>query len=161
MFLPLDIPFEYWIKLVTIGLLYVMFRLSTRIFYRGVSGFASDCPCGAWCRGLTTYHSIALSCSHQTHTSSCRSHYGSKIHVKIRVSWQRFLSNPGPKFLLEPLPRSIYLLYKIYPLFNSFILQPWRHVVSMRVTVHRAVSPQWHTTHPARPDPSAVEMVSI
>ena len=26
----------------------------TRIFYRGVSGFATDCPCGVWCRGLTT-----------------------------------------------------------------------------------------------------------
>ena len=25
-----------------------------RIFYRGVPGFAIDCPCGVWCRGLTT-----------------------------------------------------------------------------------------------------------
>ena len=32
----LDIPFEYWTEHVTFGLLYVMFRLSTRIFYRGV-----------------------------------------------------------------------------------------------------------------------------
>ena len=36
------------------GLLYVMFTFPTRIFYRGVSGFATDCPCGVWCRGLTT-----------------------------------------------------------------------------------------------------------
>ena len=26
---------------------------STRIFCRGVSGFATDCPCDVWCRGLT------------------------------------------------------------------------------------------------------------
>ena len=30
------------------------FTLSTKIFYRGVPGFATDCPCGVWCRGLTT-----------------------------------------------------------------------------------------------------------
>ena len=27
---------------------------STWLFCRGVSGFATDCPCGVWCRGLTT-----------------------------------------------------------------------------------------------------------
>ena len=26
----------------------------TWIFCRGVSGFATDCPCDVWCRGLTT-----------------------------------------------------------------------------------------------------------
>ena len=35
-------------------LLYVMFWFSTSIFYRRVPGFATDCPCGVWCRGLTT-----------------------------------------------------------------------------------------------------------
>ena len=25
-----------------------------QIFCRGVSGFATDCPCDVWCRGLTT-----------------------------------------------------------------------------------------------------------
>ena len=53
MFLSLDILPEYRIQ-HTIGLLYVTFIYSTRIFYRGVSGFATDCPCGVWCRGLTT-----------------------------------------------------------------------------------------------------------
>ena len=38
MFLPLDILFEYWIEYVNFGLLYVMFRFCTRIFYRGVPG---------------------------------------------------------------------------------------------------------------------------
>ena len=52
--LPLDIPFEYWIEHITFRLLCVMFRFSTRIFYRGVPGFETDCPCGVWCRGLTT-----------------------------------------------------------------------------------------------------------
>ena len=27
--------------------------LNYTIFYRGVSGFATDCPCGVWCHGLT------------------------------------------------------------------------------------------------------------
>ena len=54
MFLPLDILFEYWIENVTFGLQYVMFRFPTRIFYKRVSGFATECPCGVWCRGLTT-----------------------------------------------------------------------------------------------------------
>ena len=33
---------------------YVKSTFSTRIFCRGVSGFATDCSCGVWCRGLTT-----------------------------------------------------------------------------------------------------------
>ena len=35
-FLHLDILFEHWIECVTFELLYVMFRFSTRVFYRGV-----------------------------------------------------------------------------------------------------------------------------
>ena len=35
------------------GPLYVTSSYSTWIFCRGVSGFATDCPCGVWC-GLTT-----------------------------------------------------------------------------------------------------------
>ena len=54
MFLPLDILLEYWIEHVSFGLLYVMFTFPTRIFYRGVPAFATDCPCGVWCCGLTT-----------------------------------------------------------------------------------------------------------
>ena len=33
---------------------YVTSSYSTWIFCRGVSVFATDCPCGVWCRGLTT-----------------------------------------------------------------------------------------------------------
>ena len=44
MFLPLDIPFQYRIELVTFRFLYVNFRFSSRIFYRGVPSFATDCP---------------------------------------------------------------------------------------------------------------------
>ena len=51
---PLDIPIEYWVEHVIFGLLYVMFRFSTSIFYRGVQGFAADSPCGVRCRGLTS-----------------------------------------------------------------------------------------------------------
>ena len=54
MFLPLDIPSEYRPEHVTFGLLCVIFKFPSRIFYRRVPGFATDCPCGVWCRGLTT-----------------------------------------------------------------------------------------------------------
>ena len=46
MFVSLDNLLEYWIEHVSFGLLYVMFTFPTRIFYRGVQGFATDCPCG-------------------------------------------------------------------------------------------------------------------
>ena len=43
--LDISIPkHKYWIDHVTFGLLYVMFRFSTRIFYMGIPGFATDCP---------------------------------------------------------------------------------------------------------------------
>ena len=53
MFRPLDILFEYWIKHVTVGHLGVVYRFCTRILYRGVPGFANDCPCGVIWRGWT------------------------------------------------------------------------------------------------------------
>ena len=54
MFLSLDLLSEYRIQHGAIGSLYVTTSYSTWIFCRGVSGFATDCPCGVWCRGLTT-----------------------------------------------------------------------------------------------------------
>ena len=45
---------EYRIQHGANGPLYVTSSYSTWIFCRGVSGFATDCPCGVWCRGLTT-----------------------------------------------------------------------------------------------------------
>ena len=54
MFLSLDLLSEYRIKHGGIGPLYVTSGYSTWIFCRGVSGFATDCPCDVWCRGLTT-----------------------------------------------------------------------------------------------------------
>ena len=53
MFLSLDLLWEYWIQHGANGPLYVTFSCSIWIFCRGVSGFATDCPCGVWCRGLT------------------------------------------------------------------------------------------------------------
>ena len=55
MFLSLDLLWEYRIQHGTNGPLYVTSSYSTWIFCRGVSGFATDCPCGVWCRGLTTF----------------------------------------------------------------------------------------------------------
>ena len=54
MFLSLDLLWEYRIQHGANGPLYVTSSYSTWIFCRGVSGFATDCPCGVWCRGLTT-----------------------------------------------------------------------------------------------------------
>ena len=50
MFLSLDLLSEYRIQQGAVGPLYV----TSWIFWRGVSGFATDCPCSVWCRGLTT-----------------------------------------------------------------------------------------------------------
>ena len=54
MFLSLDLLWEFRIQYGTNGPLYVTPSYSTWIFCRGVSGFVTDCPCGVWCRGLTT-----------------------------------------------------------------------------------------------------------
>ena len=54
MFLSLDLLSEYRIQHGVIGLLYVTSSYSIWIFCRGVSGYAIDCPCDVWCRGLTT-----------------------------------------------------------------------------------------------------------
>ena len=54
MFPPLDIPYENWLEHGTFGRLDVMSRFSTRIFYRGVLGFATEYPYGLWGHGLTT-----------------------------------------------------------------------------------------------------------
>ena len=54
MFLSLDRLWKYRIQHGANGPLYVTSSYSTWIFCRGVSGFATDCPCGVWCRGLTT-----------------------------------------------------------------------------------------------------------
>ena len=54
MFLSLDLLWEYRTQHGANGPLYITSSYSTWIFCRGVSGFATDCPCGGWCLGLTT-----------------------------------------------------------------------------------------------------------
>ena len=54
MFLSLDLLWEHRIQHGANGPLYITSSYSTWIFCRGVSGFSTDCPCGVWCRGLTT-----------------------------------------------------------------------------------------------------------
>ena len=54
MFLSLDLLWEYRIQHGANGPLYITSSYSTWIFCRGVSGFATDCSCGVWSRGLTT-----------------------------------------------------------------------------------------------------------
>ena len=52
MFLSLDLLSEY--RNGAIGPLYITSSYSTWIFCMAVSGFATDCPCDGWCRGLHT-----------------------------------------------------------------------------------------------------------
>ena len=52
-FLFLELLSEYPIQQGTTRPLYVTSRYSTWILYRGISGFATDCPCDVWCCGLT------------------------------------------------------------------------------------------------------------
>ena len=53
MLLSLDLLSQYRIQHGAIGPFYATSSCSTWIFCRGVSGFATDCPCGVSCRGLT------------------------------------------------------------------------------------------------------------
>ena len=53
-FLSLELLWEYRIQHGANGPLYVTSSYSTWIFCRGVSGFATGCPCGIWCLVLTT-----------------------------------------------------------------------------------------------------------
>ena len=53
-FTNMDLLSEYRIQHGAIEPLYVKSSNSTWIFCRGVSGFATDCPCDVWCRGLNT-----------------------------------------------------------------------------------------------------------
>ena len=54
MFLSLDFLWEYRIQHGANGPLYVTSSYPTCIICRGVSGFATECPCVVWCHGLTT-----------------------------------------------------------------------------------------------------------
>ena len=52
--MPLDLLSEYRIQHGAIGPFSVTSSHSTCIFFRGVSDFATDCPCDVLCRRLTT-----------------------------------------------------------------------------------------------------------
>ena len=47
-------PWTFFEKHGANGPLYVTSSYSSWKFCRGVSGFATDCPCGVWCHGLAT-----------------------------------------------------------------------------------------------------------
>ena len=53
-FCPWTCSSEYRPQHGAIGPLDVKSSYSTWMFCSGISGFATDCPCGVWCRGLTT-----------------------------------------------------------------------------------------------------------
>ena len=64
---PLHITFEYWIGHVTFVPLYVMFRFSTRIFYRGVQVYA-------WCSHFLVFcwSSVSFNVTPLRHTLQWR-----------------------------------------------------------------------------------------
>ena len=86
-FLSLDLLSEYRIQHGAIGPLYVTSSYSTWIVCRGVPGFAIDCPCGVWCRGLTT----------------CLLHVGPSFGNRLlNNSWPVFFSStPVLKFSID------------------------------------------------------------
>ena len=53
MFLLLDLISEYRFNMVPSDPCMSYLAIPTCIFCREVSGFATDCPCGVWCHGLT------------------------------------------------------------------------------------------------------------
>ena len=71
MFLSLNLLSEYRIQHGAIGPLCVTSSYSTWIFCRGVSGFATDCPCDVWYRGLT----------------NCLLHVGPPFQSILNTSW--------------------------------------------------------------------------
>ena len=95
MFLSLDLLWEYWIQHGANGPLYVTSCYSTWIFCRGVSGFATDCPCDVWCRGLTTclLH-VGPPFGNRILNNSCRfdiidyeSYFFVFWHMQLYMSW--------------------------------------------------------------------------
>ena len=53
-FRPWTFSLNIGLNIVTFGVLYIMFTFPTKIFYRWIPGFETDCPCSVWWRGLTT-----------------------------------------------------------------------------------------------------------
>ena len=112
MFLSLDLLWEYWIQHGANGPLYVTSCYSTWIFCRGVSGFATDCPCDVWCRGLTT----------------CLLHVGPPFGNRIlNNSWAVGLTNGLWILFFGVLTYAIiyvmihHIIFRFYPLkFSSF-----------------------------------------
>ena len=54
LFDPLTFSLNIGLNMLPSRLFKVMFRFSTRILYRRVPVFATDCPYSVWCPGLTT-----------------------------------------------------------------------------------------------------------
>ena len=95
MFWFLDLLWEYRIQHSANGPLYVTSSYSTWTFCRGVSGFAIDCPCGVWCRGLTTclLH-VGPPFGNRILNNSCRfyimdyeSYFFVFWHMQLYMSW--------------------------------------------------------------------------
>ena len=70
---------------------YATSRKSTRKFFRVVSGFATDCPCGVWCRGLSvlvhdgTFIYIVLGCRTATIYSVIYTKRDSYIYIYVYI----------------------------------------------------------------------------
>ena len=86
MFLSLDLLWEYRIQHGANGPLYVTSSYSTWILCRGVSAFATDCPCGVWCRGLSH---LPPACWSTFWKSNFKQQLSSRFDIMDNINTQR------------------------------------------------------------------------
>ena len=103
-----------------------LFTFSTKIYYRGVSGFATDCPCGVWCHGLTTsllYVSPFLEILFRMIAGLYIWHYGKRFFVVFIVlyicvnAWQ--YDSTKISFTWFPCLKMCFFLYRVLQYTNS------------------------------------------
>ena len=109
MFPPLDMCFECWFEHVTFRLLYVIFRFSTGVFYKGVPGFANDCPRDIWCSGLTT-------CCILVHSFTIQ--FKMIVGLYVWHNGQQFFHCFRLCFIYILMPHSMIILYFCQPCFH-------------------------------------------
>ena len=115
--------FEYRIQHGSIGPLYVTSSYSTWIFCRGVSGFATDCPCNVWCRGLTT----------------CLLHVGPPFGNRFLNISLRFSLKFVPKVRINNIPSLVQIMAWCRP-GNKPLYEPMMVSLLTHICVTR---PQW------------------
>ena len=79
-----------------------MFTFPTMIFCRGVPGFATDCPRGVWCRGLTTcplYVGPLFGSFDNNDYDNNNSDHNPHYNNGIVVGWKVYQTNDRGKYI--------------------------------------------------------------